>query len=140
MMLKRLNISQLKDELVRFESTLKTSNYHTIIQFIVYNKPHYKNDKTDKEELSQIKKRVVKKRQSLSTYVQKIEKCKDMLEKSKHAAFNKTNNEKDGFNILKLRLIEYEKQRIDELNRFIFDLVEFKPKFASLSLVILCDS
>lgn len=61
-------------------------------------------------------------------YVQKIEKCKEMLERSESAAFNKTNNEKDGFNILKQRLIEYEKQRIDELNRFIFDIVEIKPK------------
>lgn len=47
MMLKRLNISQLKDELVRFESTLKTSNYNTIIKFII--NPHYKNDKQIKK-------------------------------------------------------------------------------------------
>lgn len=82
----------------------------------------------DREDISQIKKRIEKKKESLSTYVQKIEKCKKMLERSEHAAFNKTNNEKDGFNILKLRLIEYQKQRIDELNRYIFDLVEIKPK------------
>lgn len=61
-------------------------------------------------------------------YVQKIDKCKEMVERSENAAFNKTNNEKDGFNILKLRIIEYEKQRIEELNRFIFDLIEIKPK------------
>lgn len=64
----------------------------------------------------------------MATYVQKIEKCKEMLEKSKIAADNKI-NEKDGFNSnLKLRLIEYEKQRIEELNKFIFDLTEIKPK------------
>ena len=51
-----------------------------------------------------------------------------MVKKSENATFNKTNNEKDGFNILKLRLIEYEKQRIDELNRYIFDLSELKQQ------------
>lgn len=52
-----------------------------------------------------------------------------MVKKSETATFNKTNNEKDGFNILKLRLVEYEKQRIEELNRFIFDLTEIKQKY-----------
>ena len=51
-----------------------------------------------------------------------------MVKSSEHATNNKINNEKDGFNILKLRLIEYEKQRIDELNRFVFDLIEIKQK------------
>jgi hypothetical protein len=60
--------------------------------------------------------------------MEKIEKCKDMVKKSEKATDNKTNNERDGFNILKLRLIEYEKLRIDELNRFVFDLSEIKPK------------
>ena len=45
--------------------------------------------------------------------MEKIEKCKDMVKKSEKATDNKTNNERDGFNILKLRLIEYEKLRID---------------------------
>jgi len=51
-----------------------------------------------------------------------------MVKKSEASLHSKTNNEKDGFNTLKLRLIEYEKQRIDELNRFVFDLAEIKPK------------
>ena len=50
-----------------------------------------------------------------------------MLKRSE-SAYNKTTSEKDGFNKLKLRLLEYEKQRIDELNRYIFDIVEIKPK------------
>ena len=51
-----------------------------------------------------------------------------MLKRSENATYNKTNNEKDGFNKLKLRLLENEKQRIDELNRLIFDIIEIKPK------------
>jgi hypothetical protein len=66
-----------------------------------------------------------------------------MVKKSENATYNKTNNEKDGFNILKLRLIEYEKQRIDELNRFVFDLNEIKQqkcyfKFLIHSLIQYC--
>ncbi len=61
-------------------------------------------------------------------YQDKIEICKEMVKKSEATLNSKTNNEKDGFNTLKLRLIEYEKQRIDELNRFVFDLAEIKPK------------
>lgn len=78
--------------------------------------------------MSLIKKRVAKKKQLLATYVQKIEKCKEMLERSEQEAYKKTNNEKEGFNMQRVRLIEYEKQRIEELNRFIFSLVEIKPK------------
>lgn len=51
-----------------------------------------------------------------------------MVKKSERVAYNKTNNEKDGYNMIKLRLIQYEKQRIDELNKLIFDLTEIKPK------------
>lgn len=51
-----------------------------------------------------------------------------MVKKSENTTYNKTNNEKDGFNILKLRLIEYEKQRIDELNKYVFNLTEMKQK------------
>ncbi len=51
-----------------------------------------------------------------------------MVKSSENATNNKINNDKDGFNILKVRLIEYEKQRIDELNRFVFDLIEIKQK------------
>ena len=69
-----------------------------------------------------------KKKEALSIYKEKIEKCKIMVKSSENATYNKTNNDKDGFNILKLRLIEYEKQRIDELNKFVFDLVEIKQK------------
>jgi hypothetical protein len=75
-----------------------------------------------------LKNRIVKKRQKLCMYQDKIEICKEMVKKSEASLHSKTNNEKDGFNTLKLRLIEYEKQRIDELNRFVFDLAEIKPK------------
>jgi hypothetical protein len=75
-----------------------------------------------------MKDKIKKKKQLIKIYQEKIEKCKDMVKKSENATYNKTNNEKDGFNILKLRLIEYEKQRIDELNRFVFDLNEIKQQ------------
>jgi hypothetical protein len=78
--------------------------------------------------LEHVKKRISKKKEALSIYKEKIEKCKIMVKSSENATYNKTNNDKDGFNILKLRLIEYEKQRIDELNKFVFDLVEIKQK------------
>ena len=82
----------------------------------------------DQDELAVLRNRIAKKKQKLAVYLEKIEMCKEMVKKSELATINKTNNEKDGFNILKLRLIEYEKQRIDELNRFVFDLAEIKPK------------
>lgn len=78
--------------------------------------------------MDSIKKRMAKKKETIDISVNKIIKCKEMVKRSETATYNKTNNEKDGFNILKLRLIEYEKQRIDELNRFVFDLVEIKQK------------
>jgi hypothetical protein len=71
---------------------------------------------------------MAKKKETIDISVNKIIKCKEMVKRSETATYNKTNNEKDGFNILKLRLIEYEKQRIDELNKFVFDLVEIKQK------------
>lgn len=88
------------------------------------------NEKTRKnqEELDVLKNRIAKKKQKLALYQDKIEICKEMVKKSEYAYNNKANNEKDGFNALKVRLIEYEKQRIDELNRFVFDLTEIKPK------------
>ena len=78
--------------------------------------------------MDSIKKRIAKKKETIDISVNKIIKCKEMVKRSETATYNKTNNEKDGFNILKLRLIEYEKQRIDELNKFVFDLVEIKQK------------
>lgn len=86
------------------------------------------NVKIDQEEISVLRNRIAKKKLRLAAYVDKIEMCKDMVKKSENATLNKTNNERDGFNILKLRLIEYEKLRIDELNKFVFDLSEIKPK------------
>lgn len=70
----------------------------------------------------------MRKKQSLQGYKKKIEELKEMVKKSERVAYNKTNNEKDGYNMIKLRLIQYEKQRIDELNKLIFDLTEIKPK------------
>ena len=84
--------------------------------------------KSKQAEISTLRERVTKKKQLIKSYQEKIEKCKDMVKRSETATFNKTNNEKDGFNILKLRLIEYEKQRVDELNRLIFDLFEIKQQ------------
>jgi len=103
---KKLNIELLKKEFSSAE---------------IKNKKH-------QDELAVLKNRIAKKKQKLAVYLEKIEMCKEMVKKSELATINKTNNEKDGFNILKLRLIEYEKQRIDELNRFVFDLAEIKSK------------
>ncbi len=64
----------------------------------------------------------------IDLYLDKIVKVKDLVKKSETITYNKANNEKDGLKILKLKLIEYQKQRIDELNRFIFELTEIKPK------------
>jgi hypothetical protein len=64
----------------------------------------------------------------IDLYLDKIIKVKDLVKKSESITYNKANNDKDGLKILKLKLIEYQKQRIDELNRFIFDLTEIKPK------------
>lgn len=82
--------------------------------------------KTKQEELDVLKNQIVKKKQKLQLYQDKIEICKEMVKKSETALSSKLNNEKDSS--LKLRLIEYEKQRIEELNRLIFDLAEIKPK------------
>lgn len=103
---KKMNIAYLKDELSMSDAKI---NRH-------------------EEEIRMLKNRNEKKIPKLSLYAEKIERCKEMVKKSESATFNKTNNERDGFNILKLRLIEYEKLRIDELNRFVFDLSEIKPK------------
>ena len=51
-----------------------------------------------------------------------------MVKKSENVTLNKVNNEKDGFNILKIRSLEYEKQRVEELSKHIFDLIEIKSK------------
>jgi hypothetical protein len=51
-----------------------------------------------------------------------------MVKKSENVTYNKLNSEKDGFNMLKLRIIEREKERIEELNRIIFDLNEIKQQ------------
>ena len=64
----------------------------------------------------------------IDIYLDKIVRVKDLVKKSESNTYNKVNNEKDGLKILKLKLIEYQKQRIDELNRFIFELTEIKPK------------
>ena len=44
------------------------------------------------------------------------------------ASFNKTNGEANGLNATRLRLVELEKTRIDELNQFVFELTEIKQK------------
>ena len=72
---------------------------------------------------------MAKKKDAIHFVKEKIEKCKIMVKSSENATNNKINNDKDGFNILKVRLIEYEKQRIDELNKFVFDLIEIKQKY-----------
>lgn len=82
--------------------------------------------KTRRDEFDVLKHQIAKKKQKLLLYHDKIEICKEMVKKSETALSNKLNNEKDS--ALKLRLIEYEKQRIEELNRLIFDLAEIKPK------------
>ena len=51
-----------------------------------------------------------------------------MVKRSENAPKSKINTDKNGFSILKIRLIEYKKQRIDEFNRFVFDLIEIKQK------------
>lgn len=78
------------------------------------------------EYIKLLEERIKRKKELIKTNLEKIEKCRDMVKKSETATLNKMNNEKDA--ILKLRIIEYEKQRIDELNRFIFDLVEIKQQ------------
>ena len=75
-----------------------------------------------------LKNRSAKKKQKLMLYVDKIEICKEMVKKSEAATHNKITNEKDGYNALKQRIVEHEKQRIEELNRFVFDLAEIKSK------------
>ena len=72
---------------------------------------------------------MAKKKDAIHFVKEKIEKCKIMVKSSENATNNKINNDKDGFNILKVRLIEYEKQRIEELNKFVFDLIEIKQKY-----------
>lgn len=83
---------------------------------------------TEQDELDVLKNRTVKKKQKLTLYVDKIEICKEMVKKSETATQNKITNEKDGYNALKLRIVEFEKQRIEELNRYVFDLAEIKSK------------
>ena len=74
------------------------------------------------------KKRIYRKKQMIDIYLDKIEKCKEMVKKSEIATHNKENNEKEGLRALKLKLIDHQRQRIDELNKLIFDLTEMKPK------------
>jgi hypothetical protein len=80
------------------------------------------------EEIKNANTRIYKRKQMIDLYLDKIVKVKDLVKKSETITYNKANNEKDGLKILKLKLIEYQKQRIDELNRFIFELTEIKPK------------
>ncbi len=69
----------------------------------------------------------------LDLYLDKIEKCKEMVRKSEITTQNKKSNEKDGLKAIKQKLIELKKQRIDELNEFIFELTEIKPKYIFLA-------
>ena len=80
------------------------------------------------EEIKNANTRIYKRKQMIDLYLDKIVKVKDLVKKSETITYNKANNEKDGLKILKLKLIEYQKQRIDELNRVIFELTEIKPK------------
>lgn len=82
----------------------------------------------DQDEIKNANTRIYKRKQMIDIYLDKIVRVKDLVKKSESNTYNKVNNEKDGLKILKLKLIEYQKQRIDELNRFIFELTEIKPK------------
>ena len=120
----------MKDELKQRNSRIKKcKSFYWLIQ----NKkkktlnPLKINSKVE-EDLEHARKRMAKKKDAIHFVKEKIEKCKIMVKSSENATNNKINNDKDGFNILKVRLIEYEKQRIDELNRFVFDLIEIKQK------------
>jgi len=73
-----------------------------------------------------LNKRVSRRKQILLLYQDKIEKCKHMIKKSESMSQNKINNEKEGLNALKLNIVELAKQRIDELNKFVFDVSEIK--------------
>jgi hypothetical protein len=75
--------------------------------------------------LSAIIHRIVKKKQEMQVCTDKIENWREMVKKSENLTITKTNKE---FNILKERLNEYEKIRISELNKQIFDLIEIKQK------------
>jgi hypothetical protein len=109
LIIKKQNIAHLKDELKHFNSRNKQSD----------------------ESCEHSKKRITKKREAIHLMREKIEKCKQMVRASENATHNKTNNDKDGLNTLKLRLVEYEKQRIAQLNQFVFDLIEIKQKDAA---------
>ncbi|CAF0800255.1 unnamed protein product [Brachionus calyciflorus] len=83
------------------------------------------NNKQNQDDLNKIIGRIVKIKQEIQLNINKIDKSKEMVKKSENYTLAKINNE---FNILKIRLIEYEKQRIAELNKQIFELVEIKQK------------
>ena len=78
------------------------------------------------DEIAVIKNRTAKKEQKINLTRDKIAKYREMIRQSE--SFFMQKNEKDGTNALKLKVIEYEKQRIDELNKFIFNIIEIKPK------------
>ena len=76
------------------------------------------------DDLELSKRRIARKRQVLSAYAEKRDRCRDMIKRIEIASFNKTNNEANGLNAIRLRLVELEKTRIDELNKFVFELTE----------------
>ena len=127
LMIKKTNIQMLKDELALTDKRLAKSRmnrFYTILKlscfiFIIHK---------DQDEIKNANTRIYKRKQMIDIYLDKIVRVKDLVKKSESNTYNKVNNEKDGLKILKLKLIEYQKQRIDELNRFIFELTEIKPK------------
>ena len=58
------------------------------------------------EDLQHTRKRLTRKKDDIHFIKEKIEKSKIMVNSSENATSNKINNDKDGFNILKVRLIE----------------------------------
>ena len=126
MIIKKMNIESIKQELKRSGDNIKKSEPFKcmILKNPLYLTFIYK----DQDGVGNLKRCLTKYKQNISSCLEKIEVCKEMVKKSENVTLNKVNNEKDGFNILKIRSLEYEKQRVEELSKHIFDLIEIKSK------------
>ena len=79
---------------------------------------------TDKEMIREILIRIGQRNEIIKQYKEKIKRIKDMLTKSEKSAHLKIREQK----ITNKEISELEKARVKELDRFIFNVTEIKPK------------
>jgi hypothetical protein len=78
-----------------------------------------------KNALEQINKRLNQKTESIKLHKDKINKIKETIKISEKIANTKINNQSTS---TRWSIVQYQKERLKELNKYVFNLVEIKPK------------